>query len=102
MRVVVIVATALVAFSTLANAQTVTPGVDARQANQAARIHQGIAKGQINPNEAANLQRGQARVQRIEDRAKLDGVVTRRERARIHRAQNVESRKIYNKRHNNR
>jgi hypothetical protein len=27
-------------------------------------------------------------------------VVTGRERARIHRAQNVESRKIFNKRHN--
>lgn len=81
-------------------AQTATPRVDARQDNQQKRIDAGVAKGQLTPNEAANLQRGQARVQRIEDKAKADGVVTGRERARLNRAQNVESRKIAKKRHN--
>lgn len=97
----IMLATAIVlGCASLAAAQTATPGIDARQANQQSRIDRGVASGQLTNREAGNLQRGQARVQRIEDRAKLDGVVTRGERARINRAQNVESRKIYNRKHN--
>ena len=99
----IMLAAALVCGSvTLAAAQTATPGIDARQANQQGRIGAGIAQGQINPNEAVRLERGQARVQRMENRAKADGVVTAGERARIKRAQDVQSRRIYNARHNNR
>ena len=101
MKVTLLTAAIFIGSTTLAAAQS-TPTIDTRQANQQNRINQGIAKGQINAREAANLQRGQARVQRIENRATADGVVTGREQARINRAQNVESRKIYNKRHNNR
>ena len=100
MKIVVIAAGLLISSVSIGAAQTATPGIDARQANQAARINQGVAQGQINPNEAARLARGQARVQRMESRAKADGVVTGRERARIHRAQDVQSRRIYRARHN--
>jgi uncharacterized membrane protein YebE (DUF533 family) len=99
MKATVLTAALIVGSASLAMAQS-TPGIDARQANQQPRINQGVAKGQLTPREAANLQRGQARVQRMESRATADGVVTGRERARINRAQNVESRKIHNKRHN--
>lgn len=99
MKSALLAAALIVGSAGLALAQS-TPGIDARQANQQQRIDQGVAKGQLTPREAANLQRGQARVQRMENRAAADGVVTGRERARIHHAQNVESRKIYNRRHN--
>ena len=38
-------------------------------------------------------------IESIEDRAKADGVVTKKERARIHKAQNVESKRIYRQKH---
>lgn len=80
-------------------AQTATPGIDQRQMNQERRIDQGIASGQLTAREAARLERGQERIDAMENRAKADGVVTARERARIHHAQNVESRRIYRQKH---
>ncbi len=100
MKTTLLAAAILLGSSTLVLAQTATPGIDARQANQQQRINQGVATGQLTPREANNLQRGQNRVQRMENRAKADGVVTAGERARIQRTQNVESRKIYTKKHN--
>ncbi len=83
----------------LAFAQANTPGVDQRQANQERRIDQGVASGSLTEREARRLDRGQERVERIENRAKADGVVTGRERARLHQAQDVQSRRIYNQKH---
>ncbi len=100
MKPIVLAAAFVIGSATLAAAQTATPGIDARQANQQARINQGAASGQLTARETTNLQRGQARVQRMENRAKADGVVTAGERARVQRAQNVQSTKIFNKKHN--
>lgn len=80
-------------------AQANTPRIDQRQANQERRIDQGIASGELTKREAARLDRGQDRVDALENAAKADGVVTRRERRRIHHAQNVESRRIYRQKH---
>jgi uncharacterized membrane protein YebE (DUF533 family) len=77
-----------------------TPVINQRQANQQNRINQGVASGQLTGNEAARLQRGQARVDNMKANAKADGVVTRSERAQIKSAQNVQSNRIYNKKHN--
>jgi len=66
-------------------AQANTPGIDQRQMNQERRIDQGIASGQLTEREALRLERGQERINRMEDRAKADGVVTARERERIRR-----------------
>jgi uncharacterized membrane protein YebE (DUF533 family) len=76
-----------------------TPGIDQRQANQERRIDQGIGSGQLNARETARLERGQQRVENMETRAKSDGVVTKRERARIHQAQDVQSKRIYRQKH---
>ena len=102
MKTIVLAAAIVIGSTAFAVAQTATPGIDARQANQQNRIGQGVASGQLTPREAVNLERGQARVQRMENRAKSDGVVTAGERARINQAQNVQSQKIYNKKHNGR
>lgn len=80
-------------------AQTATPSIDKREANQQQRIDQGTRSGQLTPREAARLEKGQARIERTEDKAKVDGKVTPKERTRIQHAENVESRKIYREKH---
>ncbi len=103
MKSILLAAICIVGTASFAAAQTTsTPSIDARQANQQARINQGVASGQLTNREAANLQRGQARVQRMENRAAADGVVTKGEQARINQVQNNQSRKIFNKKHNGR
>ena len=78
---------------------TATPGFDQRQANQEQRIQQGVQSSSLTSREAARLDRGQDRLQRIEDKAKSDGVVTKQERARMQHAENVESKRIYRQKH---
>lgn len=77
-----------------------TPGIDKREANQEKRIEQGVKSGALTQKEAANLERGQARVEKMEAKAKADGKVTRQERKRIHKAQDHQSKKIYRAKHN--
>jgi uncharacterized membrane protein YebE (DUF533 family) len=81
-------------------AQVNTPHVDQREANQQARIQQGAQSGELTSREATNLEKGQAHVEKMEDKAKADGKVTPKERARLTKAQDKQSRKIYRKKHN--
>ena len=83
----------------LASAQS-RPAV--REVRQQQRINAGTARGQVNAVEHARLERGQAHVQNVENRAAADGVVTRREQAHVERAQDVQSVRIYRARHNGR
>ena len=80
-------------------AQANTPGIDQRQANQERRIDQGVASGELNARETARLDRGQDRVDNMENRAKSDGVVTRGERAKVNAAQDRQSKRIYRQKH---
>ena len=81
-------------------AQTATPVVTERQQSQNARINQGVASGQLTPNETAKL-RAQQRAIKAEKKAfKADGKVTAAERAKLRADQNRASRNIYNKKHN--
>lgn len=79
--------------------QTATPRVDARQANQEARIQQGVQSGALTNKEAAKLEKGQDKVQAMENKAKADGKVTPRERARLAKEQNKQSKKIAKQKH---
>ena len=91
---------ALPAFAqTAARDPAATPGIDKRQANQEKRIQQGVQSGQLTGREAARLEKGQARIETMKERAKADGVVTKQERAHIEHAQNVESRRIAREKH---
>ena len=74
--------------------QAETPRVDYRQANQEHRIDQGIASGRLNEREANRLNTQQEHINKMDDHAKADGVVTNKERARITHAQNQSSRHI--------
>ena len=80
-------------------AQTSTPKVDQRQANQQQRIDQGVKSGELTGKEAARLEKGQERIQTMEDKAKADGKVTPKERERLQKAQNNQSQKIAHEKH---
>lgn len=77
-----------------------TPGIHRRQARQHVRIAQGVRCGELTRAEALRLRAGQRQVRRMERRARADGFVSRRERARLHQLQNRENRAIYRLRHN--
>ncbi|HEY5293560.1 MAG TPA: hypothetical protein VIJ43_14730 [Burkholderiales bacterium] len=95
----VIAALPALAFAQATPATPATPGIDKREANQERRIQQGVNSGQLNGREAARLEKGQAKVQRMETRAKADGVVTAKERRQITRAQNKQSKRIAHEKH---
>jgi Spy/CpxP family protein refolding chaperone len=88
--------------ASIAAAHSQTPRVDRRQAVQHARIQGGVQSGALTRGEAARLRAGQAHVRRVERRAKADGVVTPRERAKLDRKQDTQSRRIARLKHNDR
>jgi hypothetical protein len=73
-----------------------------RNVNQQSRIEQGIQSGAVTNKEASNMERGQARVDRKEAKAGANGHVSAGEQARIQKAENKQSNKIYREKHNNR
>ncbi|THJ24879.1 MAG: hypothetical protein CAF45_003555 [Nitrospira sp. CG24E] len=100
MKRVLLTVTAMTLLMTgVAYAETETPAIDQRQANQEQRIDQGVASGQLNKREANRLNRQQRHINKIEDKAKSDGVVTKKERARIGAAQNRASRHLAREKH---
>jgi hypothetical protein len=88
--------------ASVASANDSTPRVDRREARQHARIRQGVRSGELTRGEAMRLRAGQAHVRRMELRAKSDGRVGPRERVRLERAQDRQSRHIYRLKHNGR
>jgi len=80
-------------------AQAETPRIDERQANQEQRIDQGTASGQLDEREANRLNNEQEHINKMEDKAKSDGVMTKKERARIVAAQDRASRHIAREKH---
>lgn len=89
----------VVAQSVQAEDSTATPGIDKRQANQEKRIQQGVDSGSLNKREAARLERGEKRIEKMEEKAKADGKVTPQERARLQHAENQQSKRIYKEKH---
>ena len=92
-------ATALLLASSSAFAHDGAPRAHERQQRQQHRIEQGRRVGSLTPREAQRLRRGHRNIRREIARAKADGVITRAERARIARMQNMESRRIWRQRH---
>ena len=76
-----------------------TPRMDAREQHQRARIHNGVASGELTRPETRRLAAGQVHLNRVEARTKADGVVTGRERAWMHHEANQQSRRIYRQKH---
>jgi hypothetical protein len=77
-----------------------TADVVQRDVNQQKRIEQGLQSGQLTTKEAAKLENGEARIEKMEQRADADGKMTDAEKRRIEQAQNKESQQIYQDKHN--
>lgn len=71
-----------------------TPGIDARQAEQAARIDAALHEGRLSRKEFRSLQREQTAIRRFEAQAKSDGIVTRSERRELQQMLDRASRHI--------
>lgn len=100
MKQVMFAVSAFVLMSAMPTAQAAeAPVIDQRQVNQEQRIEKGVESGQLNEREAARMNKQQDRVEKMEDKAKADGVVTNKERAKIGAAQNRTSRNIAREKH---
>ena len=82
-----------------AQAQVRTPVINARQANQRARIRQGVATGELTRTEAARMRGREAAIRANKQVARADGVVTPGERQGIRREENKTSRAIHRQKH---
>jgi hypothetical protein len=85
--------------SAFADRGTRDPGVNARQANQRARIGQGVSSGELTRNETRSLAREQREIRQEERAYKSDGVLTREERKDLHQDQREASKHIYQEKH---
>jgi hypothetical protein len=89
----------LAVISTESYGQT-TPGADTRQKNQKHRVKTGVKSGEITKREAKSIHKSTKSAKRYEAKAKSDGKVTWKERARLKHKENQSSRKIYRTKHN--
>ena len=76
-----------------------TPRYDARQQHQRERIVNGVQNGELTARETRRLAAGQVHLNRVERRAKADGVVTARERVHMQHEANQQSRRIHRQKH---
>ncbi|MBS0320307.1 MAG: hypothetical protein JSR18_07195 [Proteobacteria bacterium] len=93
-------AVALVATLAMAGAASAQTATDTqRNVDQQQRIENGLQSGQLNTHEAARLEQGEAKIDRMESHAAKDGNVSAAEAAKIQNAQNRESKAIYAQKH---
>jgi len=75
------------------------PGVNERQANQTARIAQGVKSGELTRDEAQDLRTERRDIRDLEQTYKSDGSLTRDERRDLQQQLNQQSREIYEEKH---
>jgi hypothetical protein len=75
------------------------PGVNERQANQTARIQQGVKSGELTHDEAQDLRSERRDIRDLEHTYKEDGTLTRDERQDLHQQLNQQSQEIYEEKH---
>jgi uncharacterized protein HemX len=90
------------AAQTPSTSNTKTPVIRKRQQRQQQRVRQGVRSGELTRKETQQIRGQQQEIRQDKQEAKSDGVVTKQERAAIHREQNQASRNIYRKKHNRR
>lgn len=71
-----------------------------REENQQDRIDQGVKSGELTPQEAANLEKAEAKIEKDRQTALADGKLTPKEKVKLDREQNKLSHKIFVKKHN--
>ena len=72
-----------------------------REVRQQGRIAEGVKSGELTKHEAKKLERGEARIDRAEDKAMADGSMSAEEKAKIEKMQDHQSKKIYRQKHDN-
>ena len=82
-----------------ATAPGATPKVDVRQAKQEGRIEKGMATGQLTTTETKRLEAQQTHINKVEDKAKADGTVSKEEKARLAHLQHKANRDIKRQKH---
>jgi CRISPR/Cas system-associated endoribonuclease Cas2 len=75
------------------------PGVNERQANQTARIQQGVKSGELTHDEAQDLRTERRDIRGLEQTYKSDGTLTHDERQDLHQQLNQQSQEIYEEKH---
>jgi hypothetical protein len=95
----------LAAFASVASALPAVASaqdIGARQANQQARIQQGVRSGELTARETRHIERGEARLAYRKDmmRARDDGRLTHHDRVALNRQENRLSRHIFRAKHN--
>jgi Skp family chaperone for outer membrane proteins len=75
------------------------PGVNQRQANQTARMVQGVKSGELTRAEAQDLRAGRREIRTTEQGYKSDGVLTRTEREDLHQDLRDQSHDLYDQKH---
>ncbi|SRR5258707_8339953 len=93
---------AVLAVTSIAQAQTRTPVINQRQHNQRSRINHGVRSGQLTHNEAHHLRADENRISRTKRADKASGRVTPAERSQLRHEENRTSRAIYRDKHNSR
>ena len=71
-----------------------------REDNQQDRIAQGAESGQLTAGETARLEHGEQKIEKAREKALSDGKMTKREKAKLNRMENKESRRIRRAKHN--
>lgn len=66
-----------------------------REVRQQARIGQGVKSGELTRKEAKKLRKGQKKIDRLQQQAQADGVITPEEKMRLEKAQDRQSRRIH-------
>ena len=76
--------------------------VNRREQNQQDRIAQGVKSGSLTPQEAANLEKGESKIQQQEkaDLQKNNGHLTAAEQDKLNKELNKESKRIHRKKNN--
>jgi hypothetical protein len=75
------------------------PGINERQANQSARIAQGVKSGELTRPEAHELRQETRDIRDLEHDYKSDGTLTKDERQTLQQDLSQESREIYQEKH---
>lgn len=94
-----LVALLVACFTMAALGQDKTPNLDKREKRQEKRIEQGVKSGELNKREAARLEARESKLQADEAKAKADGKVTTKERAKLQHEANKTSTHIYKQKH---
>jgi hypothetical protein len=74
--------------------------VNKRQTKQHNRIKQGARSGSLTRKEGRHLVQGQKRINKFKRKAKSDGDITKKERFKMEKMQNKQSKRIFKAKHN--